>query len=72
MQPPSHDYVPANCPPGLEHLAVMPEIFIQQRLSWMESKISRICSHVGLSCKQDIFQETKFLSFINKRLGYLN
>ena len=37
MQPPSHEYVPTNCPPGLEHLAVLPEIFIQQKLSWMES-----------------------------------
>ena len=38
MQPPDHNRVQANCPPGLEHLAVMPEIYIQQKLSWMESK----------------------------------
>eukprot|EP00795_Rhopilema_esculentum_P017007 gene17007-8512_t len=36
MQPPSPERVPTNCPPGLEHLAVMPEIFIHQKISWVE------------------------------------
>ena len=72
MEQQSPDYVPANCPSGLEHLAVMPEIFMQQNLSWVKCKVLRICSHFGLSYKHDIFQETKFLYFINKRLGHLN
>eukprot|EP00112_Aurelia_sp_Birch-Aquarium-sp1_P000105 Seg1008.8 transcript_id=Seg1008.8/GoldUCD/mRNA.D3Y31 product="Phospholipid scramblase 2" protein_id=Seg1008.8/GoldUCD/D3Y31 len=49
MQPPDHNRVQANCPPGLEQLAVMPEIFIQQRLSWME-----ICCGCEANQKYDI------------------
>lgn len=49
MQPPSHEYVPTNCPPGLEHLAILPEIFIQQKLSWME-----ICCGCEANQKYDI------------------
>eukprot|EP00794_Sanderia_malayensis_P010623 gene10623-11748_t len=36
LPPPPIDRVPVNCLPGLEHLATMDQIFINQRINWME------------------------------------